>query len=93
MYWSVQTLAPELQDNPIHLQMMALCHNIKKLDNPVAWVKFPVQNPSAVKKTFGRGVVHRGWEQLSYYSLAQVGLKLKILPLSQVSAGITDVCN
>ena len=59
----------------------------------ILWLGLNFQNPSAVKKTFGRGVVRRGWEQLSYYSLAQVGLKLKILPLSQVSVGITDVCN
>lgn len=38
-------------------------------------------------------MVGRGWEQLSYYNLAQASLKLKILPLSQVSVGITNVCN
>lgn len=84
-------MAPELQDNPIHLQMI-LCHNIKKLDNPVTWVKFPVQNPSAVKKLLAGVGVGSDGEQLSYYNLAQVGLKLKILPLSQVSVEIIDVC-
>lgn len=59
----------------------------------MACVKIPVQNPSAVKKLLAWGVVGRGWEQLSYYNLAQAGLNLKILPLRQVSVGITDVCN
>lgn len=47
---SLCPLNPELQDSPTHLQTMVLCHNVRKLGDPVAWVRFP--KPFCSKETF-----------------------------------------